>query len=66
MHHVFVNCRIFKNWRAEAQMSVIEWTKEKLDAVEVEEVVKDNLLNAAKSSLLMIHWFGCYRRPFSI
>ena len=47
-------------------MSVIEWTKEKLDAVEVEEVVKDNLLNAAKSSLLMIHWFGCYRRPFSI
>jgi hypothetical protein len=49
MHHVFVNCRIYESWREETRMSVMNWTKEKLDAVDIEEVVKDNLLNTAKS-----------------
>jgi len=30
-------------------MSVMDWMKEKLNAVEIEGVVKDNLLNTAKS-----------------
>lgn len=49
MHHVFVNCRIYERWREETWISVMNWTKEKLNAVDVEEVVKDNLLNTAKS-----------------
>jgi hypothetical protein len=49
MHHVFVDCRIYERWRDEAWTSVVDWTKEKLDAVEIEEVVKDSLLIAAKS-----------------
>jgi len=49
MHHIFVDCRVYEDWRVEAQMSVVEWTKEKLDAVEVKEVVKDSLLCTAKS-----------------
>jgi hypothetical protein len=49
MHHIFVNCRIYESWREETRMSVMNWTKEKLDAVDIEEVVKDNLLNTAKS-----------------
>ena len=48
MHHIFVDCRIYKGWRDEARMSVVDWTKEKLDAVEIEEAVKDSLLTAAK------------------
>ena len=49
MHHIFVDCRIYESWRDEARMNVVDWTKEKLDAVDIEEVVKDSLLTAAKS-----------------
>jgi len=49
MHHVFADCRVYERWRDEARTSVVAWTKEKLDAVEIEEVVKDSLLIAAKS-----------------
>jgi len=49
MHHLFVYCKMYKEWRAEAGASVVEWTKEKLDMLEVEEVIENNLLKSAKS-----------------
>ena len=49
MHHVFVYCSVYRGWRIEAGSSVVEWTKEKLDTMEIEGVVRDNLLEAAKS-----------------
>jgi len=52
MHHVFVYCRVYEGWRREAGMSIVEWTTEKLDAMEVEGVVRDNLLITAKSLLV--------------
>jgi len=52
MHHVFVYCKVYEEWRKEAGTSIVEWTMEKLDAMEVEEVVRDNLLITAKSLLV--------------
>jgi hypothetical protein len=49
MHHIFVYCEVYEEWRAEAGASVVEWTKEKLNTLEVEEVIANNLLNSAKS-----------------
>ena len=49
MHHVFVYCEKYKGWREEAEASIVEWTKEKLDILEVEEVIANNLLKSAKS-----------------
>ena len=49
MHHIFMDCRVYEEWRAEALISMVEWMKEKFDAVEVEEVFKNSLLHTAKS-----------------
>ena len=49
MHHVFVYCEAYREWRAEAEASVVEWTKDRLATLEVEEVVANNLLKSAKS-----------------
>lgn len=49
MHHVFVYCRIYEEWRIETGMSLVEWTTEKLNTMEVEGVVRDNLLKTVKS-----------------
>jgi hypothetical protein len=49
MHHIFVYCEVYVEWRVEAGASVVEWTKEKLNTLEVEEVIANNLLNSAKS-----------------
>ena len=49
MHHVFVYCEKYKEWREEAEASIVEWTKEKLEILEVEEVIANNLLKSAKS-----------------
>ncbi|KIJ89974.1 hypothetical protein K443DRAFT_117276 [Laccaria amethystina LaAM-08-1] len=37
MHHIFVYCEVYEEWRVEAGASVVEWTKEKLNTLEVEE-----------------------------
>jgi len=49
MHHIFIYCKAYEGWRIETGISIVEWTKEKLNAMEVEEVVRDNLLITAKS-----------------
>ena len=49
MHHVFVYCRVYEDWRIETGMNLVDWTKEKLDMMEVRGIVRDNLLKTAKS-----------------
>ena len=48
MHHVFVYCKVYREWREEPEASVVEWTKKRLATLEVEEIVVNNLLKSAK------------------
>ena len=52
MHHLFVYCSVYEKWRLETGMSVVEWTREKLDTMGIEGVVRNNLLATAKSLLV--------------
>jgi hypothetical protein len=52
MHHLFAQCRLYEEWRREATEEVIKNTVLKLENLDVEEVVRDGLLKAAKSLFL--------------
>ena len=53
MDHLFVYCLVYeKCQRLETRVSMVEWTREKLDTMEIEGVVRDNLLATAKSLLV--------------
>lgn len=52
MHHLFVHCRLYEEWRREATEEIIKKMVLKLENLDVEEVVQDGLLKAAKSLFL--------------
>jgi len=49
MHHIFINCRQYSQWRDDANRELVERTELKLANMKIEGVVKDGLLATAKS-----------------
>ena len=50
MHHLFIKCKHYDDWRTGAVERVTEGTEERLSKTDIEENVKDTLLSIAKSS----------------
>jgi hypothetical protein len=49
MHHLFVHCWLYNEWRREAADEIVEKTRLKLENLDIEEIIRDGLLKAAKS-----------------
>lgn len=65
MHHIFVNCKQYNQWRDEVSRDLLERMEVKLSNMQIEEALKNGLLTTAKLLFTnnTVIWL-LYRSPF--